>query len=116
MIDLEKSLPKERKITLKLPGTTSNLGPGLDCIGLALNIYSKMSFFLLPENDPGIPLITFKGSIAKSSLAQDQGSLTYTILSRLWQQNQNLLQPIIELILWYAYQIIQYAKNPGRHS
>jgi len=94
MIDLEKSLPKERKITLKLPGTTSNLGPGLDCIGLALNIYSKMSFFLLPENDPGIPLITFKGSIAKSSLAQDQGSLTYTILSRLWQQNQNLLQRV----------------------
>jgi homoserine kinase len=94
MTDLESALGKERRITLKLPGTTSNLGPGLDCLGLALNIYSKMSFFLLPENDPGIPLITFKGSIAKSSLAQDQGTLTYTILSRLWQQDQNLLQRV----------------------
>ncbi|MBS1996508.1 MAG: homoserine kinase [Cyanobacteria bacterium SZAS LIN-2] len=94
MIDLETAITKERRITLKLPGTTSNLGPGLDCLGLALNIYSKMSFFLLPENDPGIPLITFKGSIAKSSLAQDQGTLTYTILSRLWQQDQNLLQRV----------------------
>jgi homoserine kinase len=92
MIDLESAISKERRITLKLPGATSNLGPGLDCLGLALNIYSKMSFFILPENDPGIPLITFKGSIAKSSLAQDQGTLTYTILSRLWKQDQNLLQ------------------------
>ena len=92
MIDLESIIAKERRITLKLPGATSNLGPGLDCLGLALNIYSKMSFFILPENDPGIPLITFKGSIAKSSLARDQGTLTYTILSRLWKQDQNLLQ------------------------
>ena len=91
MTDLESVVKKERQITLKLPGATSNLGPGLDCLGLALNIYSQMSFFILPENDPGIPLITFKGSIAKSSLAQDQGTLTYTILSRLWQQDQNLL-------------------------
>jgi homoserine kinase len=98
MTDLERALGKERRITLKLPGTTSNLGPGLDCLGLALNIYSTMSFFLLPENDPGIPLITFKGSIAKSSLAQDQGTLTYTILSRLWQQDQNLLQRVRILI------------------
>jgi homoserine kinase len=98
MTDLERTLATERKITLKLPGTTSNLGPGLDCLGLALNLYSKMSFYLLPENDPGIPLITFKGPIAKSSLAQDQGSLTYTILSRLWQRDQNLLQRVRILI------------------
>ncbi len=94
MADIENKLNQARKFSLRLPGTTSNLGPGLDCLGLALNIYSKMSFFVLDQNDPGIPLITFKGSIAKSGLAQDQGRLTYTILSKLWQRDHDLLQRV----------------------
>ena len=67
--NIDKLLTRGRKITLKLPGTTSNLGPGLDCLGLALNVYSEMSFFLLEDNDPGVPLITFRAGIAKSSLS-----------------------------------------------
>lgn len=94
MSDLDKLLGKGRKITLKMPGCTSNLGAGLDCLGLALNIYSRMSFFLLPANDPGIPLISYRGAIDKSSLAQDQGKLTYTILSRLWQRDHHILERV----------------------
>ncbi len=93
-MDIDELLKKGRKITLKLPGSTANLGPGLDCLGLAINVYSKMSFFLLEENDPTVPLITFRGSIAKSSLAQDQGKLTYTILSKLWQRDHHLLDRV----------------------
>lgn len=92
--NIDELIKQGRKITLKLPGSTSNLGPGLDCLGLALNIYSRMSFFLLEENDPSVPLITFRGDIAKSSLAQDQGNLTYTILSKLWQRDHHLLDRV----------------------
>ncbi|MBL0188909.1 MAG: homoserine kinase [Candidatus Obscuribacter sp.] len=92
--NIDKLLTRGRKITLKLPGTTSNLGPGLDCLGLALNVYSEMSFFLLEDNDPNVPLITFRGGIAKSSLSQDQGDLTYTILSKLWQRDHHLLDRV----------------------
>lgn len=94
MADLKKAFDRSRRFTLRLPGSTSNLGSGLDCVGLALNIYSTMTFFVLDENDPGIPLITFKGSIAKNSLAQEQGKLTYTILSKLWQRDHDLLQRV----------------------
>jgi homoserine kinase len=94
MADLNKAFDRSRRFTLRLPGSTSNLGPGLDCVGLALSIYSTMTFFVLDENDPGIPLITFKGSIAKNSLAQEQGKLTYTILSKLWQRDHDLLQRV----------------------
>jgi len=93
MAEVDKLL-QARKFSLRLPGSTSNLGPGLDCLGVALNIYSKMSFFVLDENDPGIPLITFKGSIAKSSMAQAQGRLTYTVLSKLWQRDPDLLRRV----------------------
>lgn len=31
-------------ITVRVPGTSANLGPGFDCFGLALSIYGKLSF------------------------------------------------------------------------
>ena len=30
-------------ITIKIPGSTGNVGPGFDCIGLAVNIFNKIS-------------------------------------------------------------------------
>lgn len=94
LIQIEELIKQGRKITLKLPGSTSNLGPGLDCLGLAVNVYSRMTFFLLDENDPEVPLITFKGDIEVSSLAKDRGNLTYTILSKLWQRDHHLLDRV----------------------
>jgi homoserine kinase len=31
------------KITVKSPATTANLGPGFDCLGLALPIYNEVT-------------------------------------------------------------------------
>ena len=31
------------EITIKIPGSTGNVGPGFDCIGLAVNIFNKIS-------------------------------------------------------------------------
>lgn len=94
LTQIEELINQGRKITLKLPGSTSNLGPGLDCLGLAVNVYSRMTFFLLDDNDPEVPLITFKGDIEASSLAKDRGNLTYTILSKLWQRDHHLLDRV----------------------
>lgn len=33
-----------KKIKVSVPGTTANLGPGFDCLGLALNIYNVFTF------------------------------------------------------------------------
>lgn len=38
-------------ITVRVPGTSANLGPGFDCFGLALSIYGKLSF---EETDSGL--------------------------------------------------------------
>jgi len=32
------------KVTIKVPATTANLGPGFDCLGMALNIHNTMTF------------------------------------------------------------------------
>lgn len=31
-------------ITVKVPATTANLGPGFDCLGMALSLYNRVSF------------------------------------------------------------------------
>lgn len=33
-----------KKIKVRVPGTTANLGPGFDCLGLALTIYNTFTF------------------------------------------------------------------------
>ena len=30
-----------RKIQIRIPATTANLGPGCDCLGLALSLYNR---------------------------------------------------------------------------
>ena len=35
-------IPKD-EITIKIPGSTGNVGPGFDCIGLAVNIFNEIS-------------------------------------------------------------------------
>ena len=31
------------KVTVKVPATTANIGPGFDCLGLALPIYNEIT-------------------------------------------------------------------------
>ena len=33
-------------VTVRAPASTSNLGPGFDCLGLALSLYSVFTFEL----------------------------------------------------------------------
>ena len=35
-----------KKIVLRVPATSANVGPGFDSLGMALNIYTEVSFEL----------------------------------------------------------------------
>ncbi|CAN5525087.1 homoserine kinase [soil metagenome] len=83
-----------KKLTLRIPGSTANLGPGFDCFGLALSLYCRLTFTLLETKHNDTPLITFAGAIAQSSLPQDTGNLVYKILRQLWQDQPDMLDRI----------------------
>ena len=34
---------EEKKITIEVPASTGNVGPGFDCIGLAVDIWNKVT-------------------------------------------------------------------------
>lgn len=87
-----------KQFTLRVPGSTSNLGPGFDTVGLALNIYAKITFLYLENNDLSIPFVTMRGGIADKSLDSDQGALVYNLLSELWKHDQSMLQRVRVII------------------
>lgn len=80
-----------KRLTVKVPGSTSNIGPGFDALGLAFQLYCTLNFDLLESNDLSIPLITLKGKGVSDGLPKDQNNLIYTVLSNLWQNDPELL-------------------------
>jgi homoserine kinase len=50
-----------QKVTVSLPATTANLGPGFDCLGMALNLRQEVTFTAQPS--PGL-CITASGEDA----------------------------------------------------
>ncbi|HUF38925.1 MAG TPA: homoserine kinase [Anaerolineales bacterium] len=39
------------RTTIRVPATTANLGPGFDCLGLALDLHNEFAFEILSENE-----------------------------------------------------------------
>lgn len=90
----QNTIASGRRVTLVVPGSTANLGPGLDTIGLALNISSKMTFQVMGEDEAAeIPFVKLSGAIRKSQ-PEDQGKLVYKILSKIWEHDNELLKRV----------------------
>lgn len=70
----------ERRLILKIPGSTANLGPAFDTIGLALNVHSWLDFSVLRKDDASIPLFKQVGNVARQ-LPADKSNLIYKILA-----------------------------------
>jgi homoserine kinase len=71
-----------KSFTVTVPGTTSNLGPGFDCIGAAFSIYNTLRFS--PTADRKNPLmITIIGSEA-DKLVPDEHNLVYQAFAKFY--------------------------------
>jgi homoserine kinase len=62
-----------RQATITVPATSANLGPGFDCLGLALNLYQTVTF--TPCAEPGL-IITAEGEDAHK-IPTDGGNLVW---------------------------------------
>ncbi len=68
-------------ITVTVPATTANLGPGFDCIGAALTLYNKFKFTALDE---GGLIIDVTGAEAEK-VQTDESNLLYQAFVKLYQ-------------------------------
>jgi homoserine kinase len=76
-----------RRLVISVPGSTTNLGPGFDAIGLALNVYSRFTFFF---TEGGGLKIDAKGSCA-GDLSEKKNNLLLSVLLHALGKNEDEL-------------------------
>jgi homoserine kinase len=70
-------------ITVTVPATTANIGPGFDCLGVALSLYNRFTFSMI-RAEPGTVAIGVSGSGAER-IDTDDCNLVYQAFLKLYQ-------------------------------
>ncbi len=70
------------KVSVKVPATTANIGPGFDCLGMALPIYNTITIeeTVLPGTGVEINVIAESDAVDQMSLEHipmDENSIIY---------------------------------------
>ena len=81
-----------QRIEVAAPASTANLGPGFDCLGMALDLWNRVE--VLPaEGDGGGAVVEVVGEGA-GELAADAGNLTYRAMEFLFGEAELELPPL----------------------
>ena len=77
------------KVSVKVPATTANIGPGFDCLGLALPIYNTVTIeeTVLPGTGVEINVFADSDIVEQSSLEHiplDNNSIVYKAVELLY--------------------------------
>ena len=77
------------KVTVKVPATSANLGPGFDCLGLALPIYNTITIeeTVLPGTGVEINLMSENDNIDEmifDNIQKDENSIVYRAVEMLY--------------------------------
>ena len=94
---MEEACPSEspssllgKLIRVMVPATTANLGPGFDCLGMALDIWNEVVIEVSEA-----PAISVQGQGA-TELPADKSNLVYRVMEHLFRE-ANLQMPILQL-------------------
>ena len=78
-------------VMVRAPATTANLGPGYDCLGMALDIWNQLTVSALPEGSA--PAVSVAGEGA-GELATDTSNLTYRAMRFLYDEAGREMPPL----------------------
>lgn len=79
-------------VSVTVPATTANLGPGFDCLGAALSLHNGFSFALTPDQ----PCRITATGLAAERVATDDQNLAYQAFLYFYQQ-LNQIPPSVHL-------------------
>ena len=74
-----------KKVTVQVPATSANCGPGFDCLGLACTLYNTFTYELIPAKE-GVQVRT-EGQ-ENASLPQGRNNLAAQSFYTLWEKLQ----------------------------
>src|SRR5438874_7345282 len=72
-----------KRVSVRIPGSSANLGPGFDTLGLALSVYNNVTFEIAQDSVPA-PRVVLKGEVAQN-LPADESNLIYKTFRSLWK-------------------------------
>ncbi len=73
-------------VTVTVPATTANLGPGFDCIGAALGLYNQFHFAPLPPSQADQTLEIVVTGQGADRVTLDASNMAYRAVVRLYEQ------------------------------
>ncbi|MEG3910371.1 homoserine kinase [Microcoleus sp. w2-18bC1] len=76
-------MPENSTVTVTVPATTANLGPGFDCIGAALSLYNRFQFSRLEPSATEKLKITVTGK-ETTKVKTDDSNLAYQAFIKLY--------------------------------
>ncbi|CCQ94160.1 Homoserine kinase [[Clostridium] ultunense Esp] len=85
-------MPKEKRIRVQVPGTSANIGPGFDSLGIALNLY------LTVTAKESLETVIHLSPALKDRLPTDETNLVYRAFSYIFEKKGETAPPLhIEL-------------------
>lgn len=83
------------KFTIKVPASTSNLGPGFDTLGLALNLYNEYSFDTeIGESDNNLGDFVYSCSVSAEHIPYSKENLVYRSFDYVFKKESHPTPPI----------------------
>ena len=89
-------MQSNHQVVVKVPATTANLGPGFDCLGMALNLYNEISMSLAPSTT-----IEVEGQGA-DAISKDENNIVWQAARRVFEE---LGQPMPAIAIKLVNQI-----------
>lgn len=80
-------------VTVTVPATTANLGPGFDCIGAALSLYNRFEFSVLPVEANQSLVIDVTG-LEADRVKTDESNLAYQAVAHFYQHINQPIPPM----------------------
>ncbi len=78
-------------VEVRAPATTANLGPGYDCLGMALDVWNRLTVSTLPAGS--MPIVQVNGE-GEGELAGDTDNLTYRAMAFLYDEADTPIPPL----------------------
>lgn len=75
-------------ISITIPATTANIGPGFDCLGMALNLYNSIEIY------EDVDKLTIEIDGVSSEIDSDENNLIYIAIKRLYSEVSKRVPPI----------------------
>ena len=89
---------------VRVPATSANMGPGFDCMGIALDIYNTVEMHVVPEG-----LVIENHGRDADLIAKDSTNMIYRAMERVFQQT-SFVPPGLKIV---SYNDIPVARGLG---